>query len=271
MRVVRVGLRSGSAPGHGYGILAKDGETVALIAGLPYADGGREPTGETVRLSDVTLLVPVEPSKILAVGRNFAAHAEEMGLALGGPPSVFMKPLQTLVAEGGDVVLPSSSAKVEHEGEIAVVIGRTARNVSKADAADYVFGFTCANDVSARDFQKGDPQITRGKGFDTFCPVGDRLVPVSELGDGSGLRVIQRLNGELLQDGNTSDLVFGVRRLIAHISAVFTLEPGDLILTGTPAGVGHARTPPVSMQAGDVVEVEIEGIGVLRNPVVSER
>ena len=125
--------------------------------------------------------------------------------------------------------------------------------------------------MSARNLQFADKQWLRGKSFDTFCPLGDRLVPVSELGDGSGLRVVQRLNGETLQDGNTSDLVFGVRRLVAHASSVFTLEPGDLILTGTPSGVGFARTPPITMRDGDVVEVEIDGIGILRNPVVAER
>ena len=125
--------------------------------------------------------------------------------------------------------------------------------------------------MSARNLQFGDKQWTRGKGFDTFCPVGDRLVPVSELGDGGGLRIVQRLNGELFQDGNTSDLLFGVRYLVAAASNVFTLEPGDLILTGTPSGIGHTRKPPVSMKDGDVVEIEIEGIGVLRNPVVAER
>jgi 2-keto-4-pentenoate hydratase/2-oxohepta-3-ene-1,7-dioic acid hydratase in catechol pathway len=261
MRVVRVGLRSGSAPGHGYGILAKDGETVALIAGLPYADGGREPTGETVRLSDVTLLVPVEPSKILAVGRNFAAHAEEMGLALGGPPSVFMKPLQTLVAEGGDVVLPSSSAKVEHEGEIAVVIGRTARNVSKADAADYVFGFTCANDVSARDFQKGDPQITRGKGFDTFCPLGPWIETDVSLTQERGLSCT--VNGELRQSGSTRDLIYDIPTMIEWLSSWTTLLPGDVVLMGSPGGTGP-------LLPGDKVEVEVEGVGVLTHLCVGE-
>ena len=140
---------------------------------------------------------------------------------------------------------------------------RTTRSSSSA-------GYRCANDVSARNLQFSDKQWTRAKGYDTFCPLGDRLVPVSELGDGSGLRVVQRLNGELLQDGNTADLVFGVRRLVAFASSVFTLEPGDLILTGTPPGLGYLREPPLSMQSGDVVEIEIEGIGVLQNPVVAE-
>jgi 2-keto-4-pentenoate hydratase/2-oxohepta-3-ene-1,7-dioic acid hydratase in catechol pathway len=152
-----------------------------------------------------------------------------------------------------------------------VQIGRRGRRIHEDDALELVAGYRCANDVSARNLQFTDKQWTRAKGFDTFCPLGDRLVPVSELGDGSGLRVVQLLNGEVLQDGNTSDLVFGVRRLVSFASSVMTLEPGDIVLTGTPSGLGHLRTPPVSMTDGDVVEIEIDGIGVLRNPVVAER
>ena len=185
-------------------------------------------------------------------------------------PLLFGKFPNTLIGPGEAIVLPPEATHVDSEAELCVEIGRTGRRIREDDALDFVAGYRCANDVSARNLQYGDKQWTRGKGFDTFCPLGDRLAPVSELGDGSGLRIVQRLNGELLQDGNTADLVFSVRRLIAHASAVFTLEPGDLILTGTPSGIGHARTPPVSMKDGDVVEVEIEGIGVLRNPVVSE-
>src|SRR5579863_1434300 len=185
-------------------------------------------------------------------------------------PLLFGKFETTLIGPGAAIVLPPEATHVDSEAELAVEIGRTGRRISEDDALDFVAGYRCANDVSARNLQYGDKQWTRGKGFDTFCPVGDELVPVSELGDGGGLRVLQRLNGVVLQDGDTSDLVFGVRRLIACASAVFTLAPGDLILTGTPAGVGYARTPPLSLTDGDVVEVEIEGIGVLRNPVVAE-
>jgi len=170
------------------------------------------------------------------------------------------------------IVLPAWTEEVEHEAELAVVIGKTVRRVSADRALDAVAGYLCANDVSARNLQYGDGQWTRGKGFDTFCPLGpDEPVPVSELGDGSGLRVVQRLNGEVLQDGNTRDLIFDVPFLVAYASNVFTLEPGDLILTGTPGGVGWARHPKVSLRDGDVVEVEVERIGVLSNPVVAER
>ena len=210
------------------------------------------------------------PVKIICTGLNYAGHIREQGMEPPADPLLFGKFENTLIGPGEAIVLPPEATHVDSEAELAVEIGRTGRRIAEDDALDFVAGYRCANDVSARNLQYGDKQWTRGKGFDTFCPLGDRLVPVSELGDGSGLRVVQRLNGELFQDGDTSDLVFGVRRLIAHASAVFTLEPGDLILTGTPSGVGYARTPPVSMSDGDVVEVEIAGIGVLRNPVVSE-
>jgi 2-keto-4-pentenoate hydratase/2-oxohepta-3-ene-1,7-dioic acid hydratase in catechol pathway len=209
--------------------------------------------------------------KIICTGLNYAGHIREQGMEPPAAPLLFGKFDNTLIGPGDAIVLPPEATHVDSEAELAVEIGRTGRRISEDDVLDFIAGYRCANDVSARNLQYGDKQWTRGKGFDTFCPVGDRLVPVSELGDGSGLRVMQRLNGELLQDGNTSDLVFGVRHLVSYASAVFTLEPGDLILTGTPSGIGHARTPPISMSPGDVVEIEVEGIGVLRNPVVAEQ
>ena len=208
--------------------------------------------------------------KIICVGRNYAEHAAELGDDAPSEPLLFGKFANTLIGPGKAIVLPPEATHVDAEAELAVEIGARGRRISEDDALDFVRGYRCANDVSARNLQYGDGQWTRGKGFDTFCPLGDRLVPVSELGDASGLRVVQRLNGEVLQAGNTADLIFPVRTLIAHASVVFTLEPGDLILTGTPAGVGWARDPRVSLQDGDVVEVEVEGIGVLRNPVVAE-
>jgi 2-keto-4-pentenoate hydratase/2-oxohepta-3-ene-1,7-dioic acid hydratase in catechol pathway len=209
--------------------------------------------------------------KIICTGQNYAAHIAETGRTPPDEPLLFGKFENARIGPGEAIVLPPEATHVDSEAELAVDIGRRCRRVAEDDALDVIAGYRCANDVSARNLQYGDKQWTRGKGFDTFCPLGDRLTPVSELGDGSGLRVVQRLNGELFQDGNTADLVFPVRRLVAHISNVFTLEPGDLILTGTPSGVGLTRTPPVSMQDGDVVEIEIDGIGVLRNPVVAER
>ena len=208
--------------------------------------------------------------KIICTGLNYAAHIREQGMEPPAEPLLFGKFENTLIGPGEAIVLPPEATHVDSEAELAVEIGRTGRRIAEDDALDFVAGYRCANDVSARNLQFADKQWLRGKSFDTFCPLGDRLVPVSELGDGSGLRIVQRLNGELLQDGNTSDLVFGVRRLVSFASSVFTLEPGDLILTGTPSGVGQARTPPVSMRDGDIVAVEIEGIGVLRNPVVAE-
>jgi 2,4-didehydro-3-deoxy-L-rhamnonate hydrolase len=201
---------------------------------------------------------------------NYRDHAEEQGAELPKEPLLFGKFPNALCGDGDAIAIPPEATHVDAEAELAVEIGRRARRIRADDALDIVAGYRCANDVSARNLQYGDGQWLRGKSFDTFCPVGGELVPVSELGDADGLRVTQRLNGETLQDGNTRDLIFAVRRLVAHASNVFTLEPGDLILTGTPAGVGVFRKPPVSLAPGDVVEVEVEGIGTLRNPVVAE-
>jgi 2-keto-4-pentenoate hydratase/2-oxohepta-3-ene-1,7-dioic acid hydratase in catechol pathway len=208
--------------------------------------------------------------KIICVGKNYAEHAAEMGGDAPPEPLLFGKFPNTLIGPGETIVLPRESAHVDAEAELCVEVGRVGRRISEDDALDLVAGYRCANDISARDLQRSDGQWTRAKGFDTFCPLGDKLVPVSELVDASGLRVTQRLNGEVLQDASTDDMIFGVRRLVAHASSVFTLEPGDLILTGTPPGVGFAREPKVRLQDGDVVEVEVEGIGVLRNPVRAE-
>src|SRR6185437_16522492 len=208
--------------------------------------------------------------KIICVGRNYAEHAAELGDEPPTAPLLFGKFTNTLIGPGEPIVIPPEATHVDAEAELCLEIGTAGHRIPEARGLEHVRGYRCANDLSARDIQYTESQWTRAKGFDTFCPLGDRLVPVSELGDGSGLRVVQRLNGALLQDGNTADLVFGVRRLVAHASSFCTLEPGDLILTGTPGGVGHARTPPVSLRPGDIVEVEIDGIGVLRNPVVAE-
>jgi 2-keto-4-pentenoate hydratase/2-oxohepta-3-ene-1,7-dioic acid hydratase in catechol pathway len=210
------------------------------------------------------------PGKIVCVGQNYRAHSKEMGGVELERPLLFGKFAVTAIADGEPIVIPRETTHVDAEAELAVVIGKPVRRVSRERALDAVAGYTCANDVSARDIQYGDGQWFRGKNFETFCPVGEDVVPVSELGDGSGLRVTQRLNGELLQDGNTADLIFDIPYLVAFASNVFTLEPGDLILTGTPAGVGWARDPKVSLKPGDVVEVEVERVGVLRNPVVAE-
>jgi 2-keto-4-pentenoate hydratase/2-oxohepta-3-ene-1,7-dioic acid hydratase in catechol pathway len=205
--------------------------------------------------------------KIICVGRNYAEHATELGDAPPIEPLLFGKFENTLIGPGEPIVIPREATHVDAEAELAVEIGVSGHRIAQGDALEHVRGYRVANDLSARNLQYTDKQWTRAKGFDTFCPLGTRLVSVAELGDGSGLRVTQRLNGELLQDGNTGDLIFDVPFLVAYISNVFTLEPGDLILTGTPPGVGWARDPKVSLAPGDVVEVEVEGIEVLRNPV----
>ncbi|HET6657704.1 MAG TPA: fumarylacetoacetate hydrolase family protein [Gaiellaceae bacterium] len=213
-------------------------------------------------------LIAASP-KIICVGLNYHDHALEQGAELPSQPLLFGKFPNALSGPGDPIVLPPESSHVDAEAELAVVIGTEGRRVSEAEALDLVAGYTVANDVTARDLQRSDGQWLRAKGFDTFCPLLPVVVPVAELGDGSGLRIVQRLNGETLQDSSTSELIFGVARLVAHASSVFTLLPGDLILTGTPAGVGVHRNPPVALADGDVVEIEIEGIGTLENPVSS--
>jgi len=207
--------------------------------------------------------------KIICIGRNYAEHAAELGDEPPTEPLIFGKFENTLIGPGEAIVLPPEATHVDSEAELAVEIGRRGHRIAADDALHHIRGYRVANDVSARNIQYAESQWTRAKGFDTFCPLSTELVPVSELGKGNGLRVVQRLNGAVLQDGNTNDLIFDVPFLVAFVSRVFTLEPGDLILTGTPSGVGWARDPKVSMKAGDAVEVEVEGIGVLRNPVVA--
>jgi 2-keto-4-pentenoate hydratase/2-oxohepta-3-ene-1,7-dioic acid hydratase in catechol pathway len=211
-----------------------------------------------------------EPRKIICVGLNYRDHAAEQGAELPAEPLLFAKFANTLRGPGDPIVVPKEAQHVDAEAELVVVIGREGRRVSQDDALELVAGYTCANDVTERHFQSLDGQWLRAKSFDSFCPLGPELVSAGELGDAGDLAIVQRLNGERLQDSRTSDLIFGVRELVAHASTVFTLDPGDLILTGTPAGVGIHRKPPVSLRAGDDVEVEIERIGVLRSPVVAE-
>lgn len=198
------------------------------------------------------------PSKIVCVGRNYLEHAKELGNDVPERPLIFLKPPSSLIADGDAIVLPRQSQQVEHEGEIAVVIGKRARNVSAAEALDYVAGYAPLNDVTARDLQRTDEQWTRAKGFDTFSPLGS-MKPASEV-DADHLEVICRVNGEVRQHGRTDQMAFSIPVLIEYISAIMTLEPGDVIATGTPAGVSP-------LKPGDVVEVEIPGVGTLRNPV----
>jgi 2-keto-4-pentenoate hydratase/2-oxohepta-3-ene-1,7-dioic acid hydratase in catechol pathway len=236
-----------------------DGDSITPLEANPF-DGPSPTAGDPVALSSVQLLPPCLPSKILGVGTNYRAHAAEMGKPIPDEPLLFMKPPSALIGHNQPIVRPQGSWRVDFEGELAVVIGRRARRVAESDAFDYIFGFTVCNDVSVRDLQKKDGQFTRAKGFDTFCPVGPALAVGIDPAD---LRIRTWRNGALKQDSRTSDLIFGVARVIAVASRVMTLEPGDLITTGTPSGVGP-------IQPGDRVDIEVEGIGILSNPVVEE-
>jgi 5-carboxymethyl-2-hydroxymuconate isomerase len=205
------------------------------------------------------------------VGLNYHDHAEEGGQELPKAPLLFAKWPNTLIGDGEPIVLPGESEQVDYEAELGVVIGTTAKHVSERDALDVVQGYICVNDVSARDLQFGDGQWTRGKSPDTFCPVGPRLVPREEIEDPQALAIRCVLNGETMQDSSTSQMIFSVAEIIAYVTRVITLEPGDLIATGTPAGVGVFRDPKVLLQDGDEVSVVIEGLGTLTNPVEKER
>jgi 2-keto-4-pentenoate hydratase/2-oxohepta-3-ene-1,7-dioic acid hydratase in catechol pathway len=207
------------------------------------------------------------PEKILCIGLNYRDHAEEQDAKIPEEPMVFGKFANTLASDGEVITVPRWAGHLDSEAELAVIIGRQGKNIAPAHALDHVYGVTVANDVSARELQVRDVQVARAKGFDGFCPVGPRIVPIGELSSISNLRVVQRLNCRTLQDSTTAQLIVDVPHLIAHLSRYLTLEPGDLILTGTPAGVGVYRNPPISMADGDEVEVEVEGIGVLRNRI----
>ena len=212
--------------------------------------------------------LPMErPGKIVCVGLNYRDHATESGLDLPERPLLFAKWQTSLIGPGEDIVLPALSDEVDFEAELGVVIGRPARSVSVDEALEHVAGYICVNDVSARDVQMRDGQWTRGKSFDTFCPVGPAVVSAQEVADPQALRIRCLVNGEALQDSSTAEMVFGVAEVIAFVSEAISLEPGDLIATGTPAGVGFAREPPVFLRDGDEVTVEIESVGALTNRV----
>jgi acylpyruvate hydrolase len=234
---------------------------------------GRKPTeGASHRLADIKLGLPVpDPGKIICIGLNYVDHAKEGGNPIPEYPAVFLRTKTSLVAHGQPMVRPKASDKFDYEAELAIVIGKPARNVSDADALSHVFGYSCFNDGSLRDYQRKSTQWTMGKNFDATGPFGPDIVTSDEVPAGAaGLKVICRLNGETLQNGNTSDMIFPVARTIALLSEVMTLEPGDVIITGTPAGVGYPRKPPVFLRPGDVCEIEVEGVGVLSNPVAGD-
>ena len=210
--------------------------------------------GEVLSLNDVELLAPCQPSKIVCVGLNYTEHARELKMEIPDEPILFLKPPSSILGPGEGIVYPPSSRQVDYEGELGVVIGKRCKNISAEDYEKYVLGYTCFNDVTARDLQRKDGQWTRAKSFDTFAPFGPWISKI----EASNAAIQTRVNGIVKQKSSTSDLIFGVPKLVEFISGVMTLEPGDLIATGTPPGVG-------TLQKGDVVEVDIEGIGVLKN------
>jgi 2-keto-4-pentenoate hydratase/2-oxohepta-3-ene-1,7-dioic acid hydratase in catechol pathway len=234
-----------------------EGTSAHLLDGPPWLLG--KETGDTVPLEEGDLLCPVAPTKIVCIGRNYAAHATELGNEVPSEPLLFLKPPSALLGPGGTVRLPPESTRVEHEAELAVVIGKRAKGVAKDAALAHVFGYACACDVTARDLQRKDVQFTRAKGFDTFCPVGPWIE--TQLDPGA-LRIACRVSGQPRQDGSTSRMIFDVPTLVSYVSRMMTLEPGDVILTGTPEGVGP-------LVAGDSLEVDIERIGVLKLRVES--
>jgi len=249
---MRIALLRSSASSNGERFARLEGPRAFSFDRAPW-HGGRE-TGESSTWTEAHLLCPVAPTKIVGIGRNYAAHAKELGNEPPAEPLLFLKPPSALLEPGGLVRLPKESARVEHEAELAVVLGRRARNVATADALGCVFGYSCACDVTARDLQRKDVQFTRAKGFDTFCPVGPWIE--TEL-DPRAAPVMCRVNGQTRQSGTTSQMIFDVPALVSYVSRVMTLEPGDVILTGTPEGVGP-------LASGDTIEVEVGGVGVLR-------
>jgi 2-keto-4-pentenoate hydratase/2-oxohepta-3-ene-1,7-dioic acid hydratase in catechol pathway len=226
-------------------------------------------TGTPLPLDSIDFLPAVYPSKIIAIGRNYVDHAIEGGAEPPKAPLIFNKLPNALSAHNAPIVLPTISSKVDYEAELAVVIGRKATRVSEAAALDHIFGYTLINDVSARDLQYGDGQWTRGKSLDTFAPLGPFITTRDEIADVQALKIEGRLNGEVMQQSNTAKMIFKVAYLISYISQGITLEPGDVIATGTPDGVGIFRKPPVLLKAGDVYEVTVEKLGTLRNPVIA--
>jgi len=248
---------------------AAPGVTLAEAMGSPElvtsADGAEEVGADA-------LVAPLRPGKIVAIGLNYSDHARESGAEVPERPLVFAKFPSSVIGPGAPIEIdPEATERVDWEVELAAVIGRRARHVSRDDALDVVFGYTAGNDISARDVQFGDGQWTRGKSFDSFCPLGPLVVTADELPDPQGLELETRVNGEVMQQSSTAEMVFGVAELIEFCSAAFTLEPGDVLLTGTPWGCGEFMDPPCSLHPGDEVVVSVGGVGSLANPVVEAR
>ncbi len=253
MKIVRI---DSDAEDITYGTVEPDG--IRLYHGSPFFQWERSET--VLPITKVKLLAPVIPTKVVAVGKNYVDHAAEMDSSVPDRPLIFLKPPTSVIGPLSPIKIPTQSAEVHHEGELAIVMGRVARNVAADDASSSILGYTAANDVTARDLQRLDGQWTRAKGFDTFCPLGPAID--TEFDPAEPHRITCSVNNEVRQEGSTSDLVFGIGEIVEFVSSVMTLLPGDVILTGTPAGVGP-------IVAGDRVEVDIEGIGTLMNPVLS--
>ena len=262
MRIVRFKDKTGAVK---FGIV--EGDRVIAAEGNPLL--GLKPGRSSVALAEVKLLAPIEPPNVLCLGQNYKAHVEEGGHNLPKAPILFMKSPTAVLGPDDPVVIPKiAPAEVDYESELALVIGKTARHVPERRALEYVLGYTCAHDVSARDCQRNDGQWVRAKSFDTFCPLGPWIE--TKL-DPTNVRVQGRLNGQTMQDATTTLLIFSIPFLISYLSRGMTLLPGTVLLTGTPAGVGFARKPPVYLKPGDLSEVEVEGIGILKNPITEEK
>ncbi|NDJ52917.1 MAG: fumarylacetoacetate hydrolase family protein [Chloroflexi bacterium] len=230
-----------------------------------------EPDGGSLDLAEVHLRAPLRPGKVIAVGLNYMDHCREQGIQPPSEPLLFSKFPTSVIGPGEEVRWPRGlTTQADYEVELGVIIGQTLRGIREDDALDAVFGYTCVNDVTARDLQHGDGQWTRAKGMDSFCPIGPFVVSTDEVPDVQNLKLVCRVNGQVMQDSSTGEMVFPVKKLLAHISQAITLEPGDLVLTGTPHGVGMYHDPPVYLKPGDIMEVEVGDFGVLRNPVGEE-
>lgn len=248
-------------------VLAGGAQARAKIENWMY----QRPPDATFALQYVELLAPIpRPPKLICVGLNYRDHAAETGMPIPKVPTIFSKFHNTVIGPGSPIVLPKNSTQPDYEAELAFVIGRGGRHIAAEDWEGHVFGYTIVNDVSARDFQMATSQWLMGKTFDTFAPMGPHIVTADEIADPHALDISLRVNGEMLQHSNTRELIFKIPELVAYLSSVMTLEPGDVVSTGTPAGVGFARKPPRYLRPGDEVAVSVAGVGELRNPVVAE-
>ncbi len=264
---LHLGVQEG---GHAHALAGPLANACEHLAALAEAHAGHlSPAGRPLPLEELAWMAPVpRPGKVICIGLNYRDHAAESGMPVPTSPIYFAKFGSCVVGAGAPVAIPPGSAQTDYEAEMAIVIGATARRVSEADARAHVLGYACFNDVSARDFQFADGQWIRGKACDTFAPLGPWIATRDEVPDPQALGIRMRVNGGTRQDSSTAQLVFGVDALVSFVSRHVTLEPGDVIATGTPPGVGFARRPPVFLRPGDVMEVEVDGLGVLRNPVV---